>query len=92
MPGPMWCILDFLIEIYRKPVFPFTLPTEKDPGERRDFNKERPALIGFSTNEGKDKWIYNDLDRIFDLVKEKRKLDKDSYDMFGHSAGGQLLH
>lgn len=57
-----------------------------------EINEERTAMIGFRANEDNEQWIYNDFDRIFDLVKEKLKLDTDSYDMFGHSAGGQILH
>lgn len=37
-------------------------------------------------------WIFNDFDRIFTQVKNKLNLKADSYDMFGHSAGGQILH
>lgn len=55
-------------------------------------NQERTAMIGFSVNHNHEQWIYNDFDRIFDLVKEKLHLDTDTYDMFGHSAGGQILH
>ena len=39
-----------------------------------------------------ESWIFNDFDRIFTAVKQEFSLTTDSYDMFGHSAGGQLLH
>lgn len=39
-----------------------------------------------------DDWIFNDFDRVFNLVKSELKLNKDSFVLFGHSAGGQILH
>ena len=39
-----------------------------------------------------EKWIFNDLDRIFLLVKDEFGLDQSKYNVFGHSAGGQILH
>jgi len=52
-----------------------------------DFEKET-----FKVNAEPSKWIFDDFDRIFKGVKETLGLKEDSYDMFGHSAGGQLLH
>ena len=37
-------------------------------------------------------WIFADFDRLFRTVKEHLALETSTYDMFGHSAGGQLLH
>ncbi len=37
-------------------------------------------------------WIFGDLDRLFRDVKQYLRLDTEKYDVFGHSAGGQLLH
>jgi pimeloyl-ACP methyl ester carboxylesterase len=39
-----------------------------------------------------DAWIFNDFDRLFLAVKEHLGLEASTYDAFGHSAGGQLLH
>ena len=39
-----------------------------------------------------NKWIYRDFDRIFDTAKKTVKSKQRKYDMFGHSAGGQILH
>ena len=55
-------------------------------------NEERTAVESFSISDNPDEWIFNDFDRIFTLVKEELQLKTDTYDMFGHSAGGQLLH
>ncbi len=52
-----------------------------------DFKKET-----FTVETEPAKWIFNDFDRIFHLVKAALALQQDHYDMFGHSAGGQLLH
>lgn len=46
----------------------------------------------FSINHQSDRWLYEDFDRIFDEVKSTLGLTVENYDMFGHSAGGQLLH
>jgi pimeloyl-ACP methyl ester carboxylesterase len=37
-------------------------------------------------------WIFNDFDRIFEAVKNELGLQIETYDLFGHSAGGQILH
>ena len=37
-------------------------------------------------------WIFSDFDRLFREAKEHLRLETSTYDMFGHSAGGQLLH
>ncbi|WP_289644259.1 hypothetical protein [Maribacter aestuarii] len=55
-------------------------------------NKERTEAINFKTSEKPKEWIYDDFDRIFNLVKDVLDLSNNSYDMFGHSAGGQVLH
>lgn len=43
-------------------------------------------------NRDPTEWIFGDFDRIFEVVKEKLNLETQSYDLFGHSAGGQILH
>jgi pimeloyl-ACP methyl ester carboxylesterase len=48
---------------------------------------------GVYTNENNpSKWIYSDFDRIFDLVVASTKSSQLTYDLFGHSAGGQIGH
>ena len=46
----------------------------------------------FNINPNSDEWIYHDLDRLFDAVVKTLKSKQNGYDVFGHSAGGQLLH
>lgn len=55
-------------------------------------NKERTEEIHFNISKMPKEWIYDDFDRIFNLVKDSLNLSHDTYDMFGHSAGGQVLH
>lgn len=49
-------------------------------------------VIEFSINKNMKDWIFNDFDRIFELVKKTTTSRQKKYDMFGHSAGGQILH
>ena len=48
--------------------------------------------IQFDINIDKASWLFNDFDRIFDVVNSATDIQQTHYDMFGHSAGGQLLH
>jgi len=49
-------------------------------------------VVEFGINGEMDEWIYHDFDRIFEIAKKKTGIKSRSYDMFGHSAGGQILH
>ncbi|SNT30743.1 hypothetical protein SAMN05421640_3327 [Ekhidna lutea] len=57
-----------------------------------EINDERTTMTGFKISVNPNKWIFDDFDRIFDLIKDKLNLKTDTYDLFGHSAGGQILH
>ena len=46
----------------------------------------------FKENQNKATWIFNDFDRLFNLVKDQIETTQSQYDLFGHSAGGQILH
>ncbi len=46
----------------------------------------------FTLNPQSDEWIFKDFDRIFDLATETLHSNQQTYDMFGHSAGGHILH
>ena len=48
--------------------------------------------LTFKVNSNRTKWLFNDFDRIFDLVVEALNSSQATYDIFGHSAGGQILH
>jgi len=55
-------------------------------------NEAKTDFESFSINENPDEWIFSDFDRIFEVVKNKFGLAAEKYDIFGHSAGGQILH
>lgn len=55
-------------------------------------NQAAQPAISFKVNSDADKWIFADFDRLFLQVKEKLGTSQSTYDMFGHSAGGQLIH
>lgn len=49
-------------------------------------------VIEFNVNDDREDWIFNDFDRIFKRIKKATKSKQKKYDIFGHSAGGQILH
>ncbi len=49
-------------------------------------------IFTVETNPNSNDWLFNDFDRIFDLVVESTNSSQTQYDIFGHSAGGQILH
>lgn len=55
-------------------------------------NKEKTAIENFRISNNPKEWIFNDFDRVFKSIKQSLNLKTDTYDMFGHSAGGQILH
>lgn len=40
----------------------------------------------------KSSWVSTTIELLFDLVRKNLNLDTESYDIVGHSAGGQLVH
>jgi DNA-directed RNA polymerase subunit RPC12/RpoP len=52
----------------------------------------RDEDISFSLNPRRDEWIFPDFDRIFGLITAATGSTQAAYDMFGHSAGAQILH
>jgi Heavy metal binding domain len=51
----------------------------------------RDEDISFSLNPRRDEWIFPDFDRIFGLIAAATGSRQTAYDMFGHSAGAQIL-
>ncbi len=47
---------------------------------------------GLEVSTDRADWILADFDRIFEKARQELGLERDGYDMFGHSAGGQILH
>ncbi len=52
-----------------------------------DENKWQATL-----NLNRDQWLFPDFDRIFQLSKAALRSTQEHYDLFGHSAGGHILH
>jgi pimeloyl-ACP methyl ester carboxylesterase len=55
-------------------------------------NQSAAPTVTFNLNSNPDDWIFDDFDRIFREVKEHLELEASTYDLFGHSAGGQVIH
>jgi transcription elongation factor Elf1 len=55
-------------------------------------NKSKSAIESFKMNKNQQDWIFSDFDRMFSNVVIKLNMKAKSYDLFGHSAGGQILH
>lgn len=50
------------------------------------------SQLTYALNFKEEEWIFEDFDRIFDLAIEATGSNQKEYDIFGHSAGGQILH
>ncbi|MEM6532030.1 MAG: GlxA family transcriptional regulator [Myxococcota bacterium] len=50
------------------------------------------ADIRFDVNPDSRHWLFGDFDRIAALVSRAAGIRSPGYDLFGHSAGGQILH
>ncbi len=48
--------------------------------------------FSFRVNDQPASWLFPDFDRLFDQVVEATGSTQTTYDIFGHSAGGQILH
>ena len=46
----------------------------------------------FEIEDDPNDWIFNDFDRMVQSALDSMGLDMRSYDLFGHSAGGHILH
>ncbi|MCO7224588.1 hypothetical protein [Pleionea sp. CnH1-48] len=55
-------------------------------------DRKKMAISHFKLVNQAVSWLYQDFDAIFHQVKQKVSLSATHYDMFGHSAGGQILH
>jgi hypothetical protein len=57
-----------------------------------EVNRGATPTVRFRIVDDPAAWIFNDFDRLFLAAKRQLALETTTYDMFGHSAGGQLLH
>ncbi len=67
------------------------LPLGPD-GETPAIVRLRDEDISFNPNPRPETWLFNDFDRIFGLLASAADSERSSYDLFGHSAGAQILH
>lgn len=63
---------------------------------RREAGSNRAYLdedrLEYRVNRNPEQWIFQDFDRLFKRVAEAVGSQRERYDLFGHSAGGQMLH
>lgn len=52
----------------------------------------RDEDIVFRPNPRPRTWLFRDFDRIFALIARATRSERTGYDLFGHSAGGQIAH
>lgn len=48
--------------------------------------------VAFETNRLPSQWLFPDFDRLFAIAAKAVGSKQSGYDLFGHSAGGQILH
>lgn len=48
--------------------------------------------IVFEINRTRSQWLFGDFDRLFEIAVKATGSKQPGYDLFGHSAGGQILH
>jgi pimeloyl-ACP methyl ester carboxylesterase len=48
--------------------------------------------IRFDVNPRRAEWLFPDFDRLFASIRDATGSSQRGYDMFGHSAGAQILH
>lgn len=48
--------------------------------------------LRFETVPDPESWLFADFDRMFELARKACRSKRTRYDLFGHSAGGQILH
>ncbi len=89
---------------YPKDTYPYKeyhlggIVTQMNEKEHITFDKKTNQVfldeekVEITINDQKHTWIYNDFDRIFDMVVTALGSTQKTYDIFGHSAGGQVLH
>lgn len=52
----------------------------------------RDEDIRFDVNPDRAQWLFHDFERLFDILRDGTGSTQRGYDLFGHSAGGQILH
>ncbi len=64
----------------------------EDEGAAPSVYRLKDEDLVFTVNNNRDEWIFGDFDSIFRRVVAVTGSRQQTYDIFGHSAGGQILH
>lgn len=72
--------------------FAFNNEEAMKQGEKSGKYHFKDDELVFNVNMDSETWIFHDFDRIFDSAIGFLKTKHSHYDIFGHSAGGQILH
>lgn len=67
------------------------IPRNAD-GSEASVVRLRDEDIQFEYNPRQEQWLFHDFDRIFELIVARTGSAVTQYDLFGHSAGAQILH
>lgn len=59
---------------------------------RMIYDVDRATLTSFKLRTDPSEWIFEDIDRIYKVAAEAVGSTRTGYDIFGHSAGGQIVH
>ncbi len=54
--------------------------------------QEGNLITFFGVKNPKEEWAYTVIENIFDYIKAYNNITNNTYDIFGHSAGGQFVH
>jgi hypothetical protein len=73
-------------------MYDLTLENSLEYVENSNVVKLDEEKFDYQVNSQSDQWIFQDFDRIFNLVVDTLGSSQTQYDIFGHSAGGQILH
>jgi pimeloyl-ACP methyl ester carboxylesterase len=57
-----------------------------------ELNSDGSDIQSFDIDRDPRDWIFLDFDRLFEIAKASLPLSSNTYDIFGHSAGGQIIH
>lgn len=92
--SPMYAEEDYAFEDYHLCglMYDLNLKNTIDRIEGTNIVELDETKLTYKVNKNRKQWIFKDFDRIFDLTVKAINSEQTKYDIFGHSAGGQILH
>jgi hypothetical protein len=92
--SPMYLEKDYPFEDYQLggTVHDLNFKTAIEPISGTNMVKVDEEKVTINPNNNSDEWIFSDFDRIFESAVKATKSNQKQYDIYGHSAGGQILH